>query len=414
LVILQVLNQKLKKIMKFPSLHNTRVYLFLLVALLFSACKKEQSTEPNKVDEIISSVRETYAPDKRVALFDIESRESASGYVVIGKTNMPEALDALGKELESQQISYTDSIEVLPSKSLDGKIYGIINNSVANLRSKPSHSAEMVTQGTLGMPINVYQKENSWYQIQTPDNYLGWVDSGGIELMTKEEFDAWQATTKIIYTNTYGKSYATANTSSEAVSDVVAGNIFSLIAESGNFYEVQYPDGREAYLPKEEATIFDEWKSKLAFTKENLVETSKTMLGVPYLWGGTSTKGVDCSGFTKTVYLMNGMIIPRDASQQIHEGILIDESKDFDKLVPGDLLFFGRKATETSPERVIHVGMWIGNNEFIHSAGNVHISSMDKNAENFDAYNYNRYLRTKRILNETGKGLLYLNKEDVF
>lgn len=400
--------------MKFPSLHNTRVYLFLLVALLFSACKKEQSTEPNKVDEIISSVRETYAPDKRVALFDIESRESASGYVVIGKTNMPEALDALGKELESQQISYTDSIEVLPSKSLDGKIYGIINNSVANLRSKPSHSAEMVTQGTLGMPINVYQKENSWYQIQTPDNYLGWVDSGGIELMTKEEFDAWQATTKIIYTNTYGKSYATANTSSEAVSDVVAGNIFSLIAESGNFYEVQYPDGREAYLPKEEATIFDEWKSKLAFTKENLVETSKTMLGVPYLWGGTSTKGVDCSGFTKTVYLMNGMIIPRDASQQIHEGILIDESKDFDKLVPGDLLFFGRKATETSPERVIHVGMWIGNNEFIHSAGNVHISSMDKNAENFDAYNYNRYLRTKRILNETGKGLLYLNKEDVF
>ena len=400
--------------MKFPSFHNTRVYLFLLVALLFSACKKEQSTEPNKVDEIISSVRETYAPDKRVALFDIESRESASGYVVIGKTNMPEALDALGKELESQQISYTDSIEVLPSKSLDGKIYGIINNSVANLRSKPSHSAEMVTQGTLGMPINVYQKENSWYQIQTPDNYLGWVDSGGIELMTKEEFDAWQATTKIIYTNTYGKSYATANTSSEAVSDVVAGNIFSLIAESGNFYEVQYPDGREAYLPKEEATIFDEWKSKLAFTKENLVETSKTMLGVPYLWGGTSTKGVDCSGFTKTVYLMNGMIIPRDASQQIHEGILIDESKDFDKLVPGDLLFFGRKATETSPERVIHVGMWIGNNEFIHSAGNVHISSMDKNAENFDAYNYNRYLRTKRILNETGKGLLYLNKEDVF
>nr|WP_321412063.1 SH3 domain-containing C40 family peptidase [uncultured Allomuricauda sp.] len=400
--------------MKFPSFHNTRVNLFLLVALLFSACKKEQSTEPNKVDEIISSVRETYAPDKRVALFDIESRESASGYVVIGKTNMPEALDALGKELESQQISYTDSIEVLPSKSLDGKIYGIINNSVANLRSKPSHSAEMVTQGTLGMPINVYQKENSWYQIQTPDNYLGWVDSGGIELMTKEEFDAWQATTKIIYTNTYGKSYATANTSSETVSDVVAGNIFSLIAESGNFYEVQYPDGREAYLPKEEATIFDEWKSKLAFTKENLVETSKTMLGVPYLWGGTSTKGVDCSGFTKTVYLMNGMIIPRDASQQIHEGILIDKSKDFDKLLPGDLLFFGRKATETSPERVIHVGMWIGNNEFIHSAGNVHISSMDKNAENFDAYNYNRYLRTKRILNETGKGLLYLNKEDVF
>ena len=132
------------------------------------------------------------------------------------------------------------------------------------------------------------------------------------------------------------------------------------------------------------------------------------------MWGGTSTKGVDCSGFTKTVYFMNGMIIPRDASQQIHEGTLVDDSKEFDKLVPGDLLFFGRKATETSPERVIHVGMWIGNNEFIHSAGNVHISSMDKNAENFDEYNYNRYLRTKRILNETDEGLIYLTKSEVF
>ncbi|MCR9228729.1 MAG: C40 family peptidase [Flavobacteriaceae bacterium] len=400
--------------MKFPSFHNNRVCLFLLGVLIFSACKTEQSTEPNKVDEIISSVRETYAPDKRVALFDVESKKSSSSYIVKGKTNLPEALDAFKKELDSQKIKYTDSIEVLPSQKLEGMIYGVINNSVANLRSKSAHSAELVTQGTLGMPLNVYQKEGSWYLIQTPDNYLGWVDGGGIELMNKEDFDAWQTTDKVIYTNTYGKSYTEADASSDAVSDVVAGNIFSHIAENDKFYQVKYPDGREAYLLKEEADSFDEWKSKLAFTKESLVETSKTMLGVPYLWGGTSTKGVDCSGFTKTVYLMNGMIIPRDASQQINEGVLVDDSKEFDKLIPGDLLFFGRKATETGPERVIHVGMWIGDNQFIHSAGNVHISTMDQDSDDFDEYNYNRYLRTKRILNETGEGLLYLTKEDVF
>lgn len=71
--------------MKFPSFHNNRVCLFLLVVLIFSACKTEQSTEPNKVDEIISSVRETYAPDKRVALFDIQSEENSSGYILKGK-----------------------------------------------------------------------------------------------------------------------------------------------------------------------------------------------------------------------------------------------------------------------------------------------------------------------------------------
>lgn len=402
--------------MKFPTFQKSGLYFFALLTIIFSACNTEKSAEeaPNKVDEIISSVKETYAPDKRVSLFDIESKEDASGYIVTGKTNLPEALNALQEELESQQIAYTDSIEVLPEAGLEGKVYGIIKLSAANLRSNPSHSAEMVTQGTMGMPVNVYQKERSWYQIQTPDHYLGWVDSGGVALMTKDEFDAWQASEKLIYTKTYGHSFIDADESSQVVSDLVAGSVLSLTSNKGSFYEVTYPDGKSAFVAKAEATPYSDWKSSLAFSKESLVETSKTMMGVPYMWGGTSTKGVDCSGFTKTVYFMNGMIIPRDASQQIHEGTLVDDTKEFDKLVPGDLLFFGRKATETSSERVVHVGMWIGNNEFIHSAGNVHISSMDKNSENFDEYNYNRYLRSKRILNETDEGLIYLTKSEVF
>jgi len=73
-------------------------------------------------------------------------------------------------------------------------------------------------------------------------------------------------------------------------------------------------------------------------------------------------------------------------------------------------LFFGRKATDSTPEKVVHVGMWIGDNEFIHASDRVRISSMDKTSKNYDEYNLNRYLRTKRIFNQEGKGLINLVK----
>lgn len=391
------------------------ILLFLGATTLFIACKETPQKEKiSKADPIINSVKTQYAPDKRVAMFDIETIKSNNGYVVKGASNLPEAVADLKAKLKAENINFIDSIELLPSKKLEGKTQGIIAISAANLRGNPKHSAELVTQGTLGMPVTIFKKEGSWYLIQTPDKYIAWVDYGGLTPMDKEEFNTWKTSDKIIFTATAGSSYAEANANSQVISDLVGGNILSLLDEKIDFYEVKYPDGRIAYLKKNEAKPYKKWVSSLTHTKESLVETSKTLMGLPYLWGGTSPKGVDCSGFTKTIYFLNGMIIPRDASQQINEGVLVDNTKDFSKLIPGDLLFFGKKATDSTKERVIHVGMWIGNNEFIHSAGSVHISSMDKNADNYDEYNLNRYLRTKRILNEDSKGLIYLDKKDIF
>jgi len=363
---------------------------------------------------LLDSIKKQYAPDQRVALFEVESIRTPQGHILKGVTDRPEALETLREAMKGQEVAFMDSIELLPAASLADKTQGAIKLSVANIRSRPAHSAELVTQATLGMPVKILQKKGGWYRVQTPDRYLGWMDDGGLQPMDPAQWETWKSAEKLIFTQTYGSSHAQAHPSSQRVTDLVAGNILQLVSQTDSHYQVEYPDGRRAFVEKASAKPYGEWRSSLPMDREALVATSMTLLGVPYLWGGTSTKGVDCSGFTKTIYFMNGMIIPRDASQQIHQGSLVDDAKAFDRLLPGDLLFFGKKATDSTAERVIHVGMWIGNNQYIHSAGDVHISSVDRNSPNWDPYNYDRYLRTKRLLNQEDPGLLYLGEEQIF
>lgn len=398
------------------SLRSLWINLLLIATISVIGCaeKTDSPEKEDRIDGMVSEIKEDFAPDKRVALFEVEYEKNADQYILKGETDMPEAKKQFLAKLDSAKMSYSDQIKVLPDSSVENTSKGVISISVANLRGEGKHSAELVTQATLGMPVKVLKKEGSWYLIQTPDDYLAWVDYGGVEPMDAEQFKSWKDSEKIIFKDAYGQSYTESSKDSRPVSDLVAGSVLELMGEKAGFYSVKYPDGREAYVSKDQAAKYSDWLSQLDQSQESLVNTAERLMGLPYLWGGTSSKGVDCSGYTKTIYFMNGMILPRDASQQIKEGKLIDSVGDFEKLAVGDLLFFGKKATDSTKERVVHVGMWIGNNEFIHSAGDVHISSMDNKAVNFDEYNKNRYLRTKRVLGEKTDGLTYLKKENIY
>lgn len=385
----------------------------IILLLLTAACVAEK-TSNGKVEAIISNIKTRAAPDKRVALFDIETRQNGRQIILKGETNLPDAAMVLRDSLQNQNIAFVDSISLLPEASLGRNIYGVVKLSVANIRSEPQHAAELATQALLGTPLNVLKKEGGWYLVQTPDKYISWIDWGGLQLMNREAFEKWQAAEKLIVVKPFGFLYDAPSNDAATIGDLVMGNIMELDQASEGFFSIKLPDGRAGFVKETGVRYLREWVGALKPTPESLVNTSFAFKGLPYLWGGTSFKGVDCSGFTKTVFFMNGLIIPRDASQQIHTGKLVDATGALDKLIPGDLLFFGTRATDSAPEKVVHVGIWIGNNEFIHASGNVHVGSMDSTASNFDAYNYKRYLRTKRLLNQEDENLIQLKESDFF
>lgn len=360
---------------------------------------------PTEVAQINDSLKRIYAPDRRVDLFDVDYSIADRHVMLRGVTTSAEAKQALVGALRKKGYEVMDCLRLLPdADNLEGKVWAIVNVSVCNLRAEGDFSSEMMTQALMGMPVRVLERDG-WYRVQTPDRYIAWVHRVGIHPVTRKELEAWNRAEKVVVTAHYGFVYSCPDVKSQTVSDVVAGNRFRYEGRKGAFFAVSYPDGRKGYLPRSMAQTETEWRKGLKQDAASIIATAKTLMGVPYLWAGTSSKGVDCSGFMRTTLFLHDIIIPRDASQQAYKGEHIDIASDFSNLQPGDLIFFGRKATPERKERVVHVGMYIGQGRFIHSQGDVRISSFLPNDELFDAYNLGRLLFATRVLP-------YINKEE--
>jgi hypothetical protein len=369
--------------------------LFLIFLLSYSSYG--QMNRVKEAATLIELTGKKYAPDNRVVLWSVEAKQAAGKLLLSGETTSAEAASELRAALRERRIAVVDQLQVLPGQEFARHPFGIVNLSVINIRKVAEHSAEMVTQALLGTVVKVFKKEKGWYYIQTPDGYLGYTDDDGIAIRTKSEIADYLHSPRMIVTTLHSSLLSEKDVDAAPLSDLVAGNILVCNSTEDSWHKVMLPDGRTGFVRASDCVEWRNWMNTRNPSPDNLVKNAKQFLGIPYLWGGTSSKGVDCSGFTKSVYYLNGVQLARDASQQVHQGTLVDTIVNISVFQPGDLLFFGRKSAERG-EHASHVGIYIGDGRYIHSSGMVRINSLEKSAEDFNEYRYRSFLRAKRII----------------
>lgn len=392
---------------------KTKIIFLILINLFTFNLFAQESNEMDKIQSIIKETENKYAPDPRTAIFQVNIEKENDNLILKGETNYPEAKKELLGKINNSSI--IDRIEILPDKELGEKIYGIIDLSVANLRTKPKNQAEMASQTLLGTPVKVLKQKKGWFLIQTPDKYISWIENDQFYRINYNSLTNWNNSKKIIYTKDFGFTYSKPDENSERVTDIVIGDILMYSGKENDFCKVTYPDGKSAYVKSEDCKDFKEWLSEVNPTAENILKTARSFMGIPYIWGGTSVKGMDCSGFTKTVFFLNGIVLPRDASQQVNIGEPINTKDKLENLIPGDLLFFGKKGNDTTKQKITHVAIYIGDGDFINAAGKIKIDSFSKDKPNYNAYRDDSFVCAKRVLNSiNSKGVVTISNNKFY
>ena len=298
------------------------------------------------------------------------------------------------------------------------------------MRLSPDYESPLETQSLMGTVVEIIGEQGYWRQVVTPEPYTAWCTNLGLVEMTAEQINEYKAAPKYICTAQHSGVYAAPSLKAGRLSDMSAGNLVRVVYRDGKkpkpsvkkkWAEVMLPDGRKGWTPAADLAVFADWAVKQKITADNIVSTAMTFEGAPYLWGGTSSKGLDCSGLVRLIFFMNGHLLPRNASQQVNYGreiimecdhtVTPDSDALYQEMVkrtkhlqPGDLVFFGTPETFWSKEKITHVGIYIGNGKIIHASHKVRVNSLIPGQKDYYE-NSHKLLKARRYVGWQGQGM---------
>lgn len=255
----------------------------------------------------------------------------------------------------------------LPPDMMAPPALAVVLTPVENMFSGPTDSADVVSQALLGDNVKVLKRETNaageaWVRIETPDTYPGWVLASSLKFLRPGDRPYAAAGRVFVVTGLMANVYREPDvTKHKPVLSAPLSAVLEVAGDKGErWLEVRLPDDGRAWIQKGDGISTQApwaWPRRPA---ADMVALAKRLLGVPYLWGGTSPLGLDCSGFVQLIYKTNGVPILRDAGIQMDESGLIDVPKGQEQA--GDLIFFGRAIG-----RISHVGMMIDGEYFINA-----------------------------------------------
>ena len=382
-------------------LYKRVLSLSIVVLGLFSCANDAKVESTDLIAKSIESIQENNHFDKRENVLDWKVENK------ILKIKTTDAILASKIVAVAENQGIKTEVVTLPNGELSKTPYGVIAQSVVNLRVGTSRAKGMATQSFMGQQLEVIERDGDtqWYKVKTAQGYIAWIPAPSFVLLSKAQSDSLKSLPKAMVTVPTTFAFNTED-HSQVVSDLVYGDVVVLEKQNKEWTEVVLPGNRKAVIKTSEITELSKWQKEAKFDKEFLVKYAYDYLGQPYMWGGNSFKGIDCSGFSGAVYYAMGKFLPRDASQQIKQGEIVEytienklvDGKNHklmvaDNLEVGDLLFFGN----VKSKRVTHVAIWIGDNQYIHSSGKVHVTSVDPADDNYKEYLVESLLGVRRI-----------------
>lgn len=279
---------------------------------------------------------------------------------------------------------------IVSSFSVSAQQWALPHISVANVRSEPRHGAELSTQALMGHPVRLLSEtDNDWWEVELPDGYKGYIIGNSLTVLDEKALNEWKHSDRVIVTAPYEVRLYVDSVGRTSVSDIVPGDILQASGDtSSERVEVKTPDGRQGWVNRYDAILLDKWAS-IVPSVDDAIDAGMALIGVPYLWGGLTPKGLDCSGLTKLAFLSQGVVLLRDASQQARTG----ESVPLDSLIRGDLVFFGN----TDTGKVNHVAIYLGDGRILESSGRVRISSLSDKPDTLFARRIMPYVGSEGI-----------------